>query len=358
MELNIQEWKEFYLENIFETNIAKSIDYGNTEKGQNVFVGRTSTNNGVQGYVANSPVEKGNCITIGMVGENWAFYQPAPFVASQNILVLRNEYLNPINAMFLCSILNKSVEIYRKTYALPLSKEKMNKRILKLPVQHDTEGIPIIDKTHQYSEEGYLPDWQFMEDFIKSLNYKPITTKINNNNFELNLESWEWFSLGKLFDIKKGKRLTSYEQEEGSNNYIGAIDSNNGIANRIGQSPIHEANTISLSYNGSVGEAFYQRDPYWATDDVNALYSKYPGFNAKIGLFIATVIRQEKYKFSYGRKWTLENMKTSNIKLPIQRDDYGNPVFDNNKTFSNKGYIPNWQFMEDYINSLPYSDRI
>ena len=113
----------------------------------------------------------------------------------------------------------------------------------------------------------------------------------------LNTTNWKEFVLGRLFVIKKGKRLTSAEQEDGCNNYIGAIDSNNGIANHIAQAPIHKGNTISLSYNGSVGEAFYQKDPYWATDDVNALYSKYEGFNEQIGLFIATVLRQEKYKF-------------------------------------------------------------
>lgn len=101
----------------------------------------------------------------------------------------------------------------------------------------------------------------------------------------LDINKWKEFTLGKLFDIKKGKRLTSADQEEGLNNYIGAIDSNNGVANHIGQEPIHSGNTISLSYNGSVGEAFYQSEPYWATDDVNALYPYYDGFNQYIGLF-------------------------------------------------------------------------
>lgn len=168
----------------------------------------------------------------------------------------------------------------------------------------------------------------------------------------LNLQDWKEFVLGKLFDIKKGKRLTAADQEEGSNNYIGAIDSNNGIANHIAQAPIHKANTISLSYNGSVGEAFYQKDPYWATDDVNALYSYYENFNEKIGLFFVTVIRQEKYKFSYGRKWTLENMNATRINLPIQHNADGSPSIDETHKFSDEGYIPDWDFMEAYIDSL------
>ena len=170
----------------------------------------------------------------------------------------------------------------------------------------------------------------------------------------LNVDEWKEFYLGRLFDIRKGKRLTSADQEEGDNNYIGAIDSNNGVANHIGQSPIHEGNTISLSYNGSVGEAFYQYEPYWATDDVNALYCNYEGFNQYIGLFIATVIRNEKYKFSYGRKWTLENMNASIIRLPIQHNPDGTPYIDPECKYSGEGYVPDWQFMENYIKSLHY----
>ncbi len=168
----------------------------------------------------------------------------------------------------------------------------------------------------------------------------------------LNLRSWKEFEMGKLFDIKKGKRLTSADQEDGNNNYIGAIDSNNGVANHIGQKPIHSANTISLSYNGSVGEAFYQSEPYWATDDVNALYSYYDDFNKYIGLFMVAVIRQEKYKFSYGRKWTLDNMNKTKINLPIQHNDDGTPFIDVNKKYSDDGHVPDWKFMEYYMKSL------
>ena len=168
----------------------------------------------------------------------------------------------------------------------------------------------------------------------------------------IDLSSWKRFQLQKLFDIKKGKRLTAEDQEEGNYIYIGAIDSNNGVANHIGQKPIHKGNTISVSYNGSVGEAFYQPEPYWATDDVNAFYPRFDEFNKYIGLFLATVIRQEKYKFSYGRKWKLESMKTTEICLPVLHNDDGSIFIDKTCKFSDNGYIPDWQFMEDYIKSL------
>lgn len=170
----------------------------------------------------------------------------------------------------------------------------------------------------------------------------------------LDVENWKRFKLKYLFDIKKGKRLTADEQTEGNNIYIGAIDANNGIANFIGQAPIHKGNTISLSYNGSVGEAFYQENDYWATDDVNALYSRYDDFNKYIGFFIVSMLRQEKYKFSYGRKWKLESMKDTEISLPIKHNPNGSIFRDKSKTYSKFGYVPDFEFMENYIKSLHY----
>lgn len=153
----------------------------------------------------------------------------------------------------------------------------------------------------------------------------------------LDTQTWGKYRLGDLFDIKKGKRLTAEDQTEGLTPYIGAIDSNNGISNHIGQNAIHSGNTISLSYNGSVGEAFYQPNPFWATDDVNVLYFKdkndFP-FNKNIALFICTILRKEKYRYCYGRKWTLEQMNDTIIQLP---------------SINGK---PDWQWIDKYISGL------
>lgn len=114
----------------------------------------------------------------------------------------------------------------------------------------------------------------------------------------------------------------------------------NGVTDRIGQPPIHEGGTIGVRYNGSVAEAFYQPVSYWATDDVNVLYPKFT-MTPETALFLCTVIRREKYRFNYGRKWHLERMHESVIKLPV--------------TARGK---PDWAYMKRYVKSLPYSSQI
>jgi len=145
-------------------------------------------------------------------------------------------------------------------------------------------------------------------------------------------KNWKWFRYDEIFDIKKGKRLTKANMVNGDIPYIGATDSNNGITARVSNSEhLHSANTITVSYNGSIAEAYYQTKMFWATDDVNVLYPKFEmtPFSA---LFLTTIINKEKYRFNYGRKWDKELMQVSKIKLPIDKTDN-----------------PDWQWIEKYV---------
>ncbi|WP_198926468.1 N-6 DNA methylase [Acidithiobacillus thiooxidans] len=166
-------------------------------------------------------------------------------------------------------------------------------------------------------------------------------SKVAVPDLEPNSAGWKAFKLSDLFDIKKGKRLTKANQTEGSTPYIGAVDSNNGVSGYIGQPAIHAGGTISINYNGSVAEAFYQPDPFWATDDVNVLYPCGFTLTAETALFLCTLIRLEKYRFNYGRKWHLERMRESVIKLPVTKDGE-----------------PDWDFIRNYVRSLPYGSEV
>ena len=65
----------------------------------------------------------------------------------------------------------------------------------------------------------------------------------------LNLRSWKEFEMGKLFDIKKGKRLTSADQEDGNNNYI-TIDGKNVTIKEAKENYFNAiADNIRLSVN-------------------------------------------------------------------------------------------------------------
>ncbi len=157
----------------------------------------------------------------------------------------------------------------------------------------------------------------------------------------INPKAWKWFTLSDLFDIRKGKRLTKAEMSSGNTPFISAIDSNNGLRQRISVAPMHPANVITVNYNGNgVAEAFYQPEPFFASDDVNVLYPKFD-LDSAVALFITTVIRREKYRFNYGRKWNLERMNESRIRLPASADG-----------------SPDWAWMRQFILSQNFSAQL
>ena len=58
-------------------------------------------------------------------------------------------------------------------------------------------------------------------------------------------------------------------------------------------------------------------------------------------MFLATTLKKLQYKYNFGRQVRLQRLDFDEIRLPIDK----------------KG-DPDWQFMEDYIKSLPYSSNL
>ncbi len=164
---------------------------------------------------------------------------------------------------------------------------------------------------------------------------------INPQRIDLNCESWKIFNLIDLFDVSASSdRLIDDLQIGGKTPYISSTERNNGIFEYVDELPTNKGNTITANRGGSVGFFFYQPMDYLATPvDVRILTPKFE-LNKYIALFITTVLKREKFKFNYSRKMGTDRLKKLQIKLP------------------SKSGAPDWEFMESYIKSLPYSSSI
>lgn len=151
----------------------------------------------------------------------------------------------------------------------------------------------------------------------------------------LKTSEWGTFKICQLFDIAKGKRLIKEDMTKGTTPFVAAISDNNGIRDYIDAKPDFDANKITVNYNGSVGEAFFQEIPFCASDDVNVLTLKQGQLTKNSALFVCSVIKANKFRFSYGRKWKLELMEKQLIKLPVKNDG-----------------SPDWEGMDAFMASL------
>lgn len=170
MNLNISEWKEFNVDKLFNCSTTKLSVKEDLDKWLIPLISRTALNNWCDWYfdIEERRISKRWCITIWA---EWiyAFFQPDDFWTWNKVYTLRNKSINDFVALFLCTILNK--EDYRYSYwrARVLNKIK-NENIL-LPIKKDALWNPVIDNKNEYSDEWYIPDREFMENYIKNLPY-------------------------------------------------------------------------------------------------------------------------------------------------------------------------------------------
>lgn len=156
---------------------------------------------------------------------------------------------------------------------------------------------------------------------------------------ELDTSDWGEFVLGDIAEVTKGRRLRKQDMTDGEHLYVGASASNNGITRYIANDEyLNKPHCLTVCYNGSVGETFYQAQQFWASDDVNIVRVR-QGIGEYAYQFLATLLRRRGKEYGFTHKWTSAKMKAETIKLPV--------------TAAGE---PDWDFMDSYMSQT--MDRV
>ena len=189
-----------------------------------------------------------------------------------------------------------------------------------------------------------IPDLNSIPFYVKKTDlnqFEGLEKPLVSKKIDLDIEKWKWFTYDNLFDIERGRGPRKNELNgTGKTPFVTSTDQNNGWTDFTNATPIHKGNTIGVNRNGSVAEAFFQPLPFCSTEDVHIFTPKFP-MSKYTALFLATLIKKEKYRYNYGRKWGIGRMKISKIKLPV--DNTGQP---------------DWKLMENFVKTINYSKQI
>lgn len=312
------------LSDLFDMKIGHNLDLNALDKDKNgiAYVARTRKNNGntsrVKKHDAIEPAKAGTVTTV-LVGNStaYSFVQEEDYYTSQNMMILTPKIELTYNEkLYYCLCIKQNA--YKFNYG------RNAHRTLKDLVVPEPKEIP-----------GWVNKMKMLD---VELHRKAVSDK---GTPELDVSTWREFKYSDLFETKRGKISSLRGLDDGKTPVVTAASVNNGITAWVAREPKHRGNTITISGDGvNVGEAFYQAEPYLANTAVNVLTPKFE-LNSYIAMFLCTIIRKEKFKYNYGRKWSLTRMRNSIIKLPV--DEEGNP---------------DWQFMEEYIKTLPFSDSL
>ena len=359
MRLNTDNWKGFAIHKLFKLENGKA-NQGMLEEGKECFyIGAKKDDNGVMIHCMKDSelMQKGNCIIFicnGQGSVGYANYMDVDFIGTTDIVAGYNKNLNEYIGLFIATVLCQE----RPKYSFGRKwKTHLKNTIIDLPIQCNADGTPYIDCTYQYSSEGYVPDWKWMEEYIKNLHYKPLTTANSESNIlKFNVDEWKEFNLIDLFQISIAKSADIGNLEEGNIPFVGRTDINNGIQGFV--DPIHITNgrCITISMVGT-NVALYQEKDFQASQNIAILRNK--DISLCGALFICSMINFEmNLKYSYGRTVGKKNIENMILRLPALRNSDGTLIVDKTCKYSSNGYIPDWQWMENYIKSLPYGDRL
>lgn len=164
--------------------------------------------------------------------------------------------------------------------------------------------------------------------------------RIINKQIEFNITKWKYFKLSDLFEITGSKTTSLIELEElgkGDYPYVTTQAINNGVAGFYNY--YTESGNILTMDSAWLGYCSYQPLAFSASDHVEKLTPKF-AFNKYIGMFLTTILNLEHYRYNYGRKASQKRLRRLYIKLPSKDDK------------------ADYEFMEKYIKSLPYSSSI
>ena len=307
----------------------------NYKKGDTPVIKSQGTKNGVFALLDIEPNYR-YVLTVARTGSVGAcfFHKNPVYVTDDCMVLIPKEDLSEIEMLSFAAIISK--EAYRYNYSRKVTPKRLKE-----------------SKITNIKKEFKLPKL-------------PSLMPFNKNPIKLTNRKWEWFKYGGeqgIFDIKKGFYNRKPESSErGKIPFISATEYNNGVSSyhtkdeirktsKAGSGKNHDisekifaADCITVSNGGSVGNAFYQNNNFTCAHHVNPFYlkDKKVTINPFIGLFLCSLIKLEAYKYTTcGREWRLERMPKSKIKLPVNQDGK-----------------PDWQFMENYIKSLPYSSNL
>lgn len=345
MKIDMTDWKAFFVGDLFDIINGKGITTEEIENypGDLEAVQSGEGNNGVMGHIDKAyccrkgyPYCEEPCLTVARSGTSGfvSFHQNGCVVGdSAKILLLKEPRAKTIQVyLFMQTLL--AANRFKYTYGRKVTEALYKETAVKLPASSDGK-----------------PDWQWMESYIDSLHSEPLKTnnadKAILDAFVFDIREWREFRVEELFDsIYKVASYDDSELErvdvwsEKAIPYVTRTDLDNSVKSLVlsaGLANIEAGNAIVIGDTTST--ISYQPGPFVAGEHIIAARADW--MNKYTGLFITCLLRQERYRYSYGRAYKLDSIRNTEIRLPVTSDG-----------------VPDWQWMEGYIELLPYGDRL
>lgn len=301
------------LDKIFNIERAKSDAFWKYNSGDVAFITNWDIETSFLGYV--EPLDKDNvfykkwiCLT-----SFWeALIHEPPFLPRGNwgswllVLIPKKEMTNE-------ELYSYAAQINLQKWKFSFSRMAIFRRIEKLLLK---EYIPNINI------------WEEKQKFIPN--------KENKENIR-EFTSLKLESVSKYCTISKKTSIPQSQMEIGSIPYVTTSSKNNWVSGFVDEEPIFNGKCLTVALNWSVWETFLQMDDFITSWD-NAVLTLKNNYNLYLLIYIASMIRWNKWRYNYYRKLSGPKLKKMKIPMPFTKENDLDLVYIENLVKNSYGF--------------------
>lgn len=149
---------------------------------------------------------------------------------------------------------------------------------------------------------------------------------------KVNINNWSEFIVGELFSISRGQRQKAEYRTKGDIPYYSASNDNNGMTDKIGNPKFIDKDTI---IGTTFGDFYYVEGYFSGSDEITIYHHPKIDGNKYIGLYMTSVLKQNKHKYSFKTKMFTNDAKKDVIYLPVDANGE-----------------PDWLYMKNYMRNI------
>lgn len=362
MSLNIDSWKPFKISTIFNTYTGGDLIINTVQEGEIPVISHTSVNNGIKIYsseIKGQPLfDHKRTISLADRGTFFAAVQNHDFYIGTRVKALEFKDGRHSEAIlqFMATVINH--EKFRFCYGRNCT-NGLDDLIIKLPTKDneiDYEFIEnymnslngdVSDIPDYFLNEGYKKACWYLDNIDQKEFEGKYAGRCNGKNIRLSDKEWDYFIFDDIVSsINNGKSYNASELTVAADGddyvaYVTRTDENNGVSMYVQPdeySGLERANAITIG--DTTATIFFQEHDFITGPHIIVIRADW--LNVYTAAFIISLLNMEKYRYPvFGRAFTKDLIKTTKLYLPV-----------------NEKGEPDYEFMEDYIKSLPFSNKI
>ena len=268
-------------------------------EGHNILISSKGDDNGIYGFFDIKTKYKKPVITVpgyGTIGQ--AFVQEYPCSVDDHLLILIPKQKLTI------------IQLFQVAYQIRLDKWKYKYGRGITPTRIKAQKVKLIESKINYETfvKENTPKKKEKQKIKKNKNIKLVPVIYLRNKRE-----------NGLCGLNKKTALSQNQLEDGNTSYVTTSSKNNGVSGYYDEDSNFKGKCLTVALNGSVGETFFQFDDFITSGD-NAVLTLKNKYNPYLLIYIASMIRNHKWRYNYYRKLNLTKLKKMTIPLPFKNE--------------------------------------